>query len=100
MGSLRWGAVIVGALLGFGLSGCAYVSVDEDGRQRIIGFVYLDLPSPEKVNTPAMRLRAVGMQLMHTPWGSSFSLGYSDQAFLALSNDSCVRFSSLQGVLP
>lgn len=82
------------------LFGCAYVKVDADGQQRIIGLVYLNLPSTRNPDTPQLRTRVLGLQIINTPWSGGISVGYSDHSFLALSANSCVRISPIEGSHP
>jgi len=73
--------------------GCAAVRVDEHGRRHVVGLVWMTLPAPsvQPVGAETLRIRGLGLTLMHGPLGNAAVLGYGEHGLTALRNDAVVR---------
>jgi hypothetical protein len=76
------------------VAGCAIVREGANGEIHVIGFVYMTLPGSAtgvKHVTTGLRTRVLGLSVLRAELGSGVSFGYSDNAFLVVGENTCMR---------
>lgn len=75
------------------LMGCAHVEELPDGSRRVTGIVRMTIPAmpSEMRGADMLEVQAIGVLLVSSPAGNSFSLGYSSERITALRNDARVQ---------
>ena len=86
----------VAICLAVGVSGCAHVYVDAQGRTHAVGFVWMTLPTQSEHAGQAVRMRTVGVALTRSEVASSLVVGYQDSTLAFLRNHAMVQARELR----